>query len=95
MAEQDTVNNQPYVHREPIQSKQREMDDVVRAIYEGTKKIDEERTKADSNAKPTLIILCGGYGMNEVGRPLLSAIQPGLMQAVCDIRVGAIARGRP
>ncbi|KAI9594925.1 hypothetical protein BDF19DRAFT_422974 [Syncephalis fuscata] len=50
-----------------MKPKQREMDDVVRILYERTKKVDEERIKANSHALPTLIILCGDHGMNELG----------------------------
>ncbi|RKP07640.1 alkaline-phosphatase-like protein, partial [Thamnocephalis sphaerospora] len=45
--------------------KQREMDGVVRTIYEHTKKEDALRLAADPTARPTLIVLCGDHGMNE------------------------------
>ena len=61
-----SLNNQLDAYSSLMKPKQREMDDVVRNIYERTKKTDEERLKADPNAKPSLIILCGDHGMNEV-----------------------------
>ncbi|KAI9595997.1 hypothetical protein BDF19DRAFT_439308 [Syncephalis fuscata] len=50
-----------------MKPKQREMDGIVRLIYDKTKETDEERIKADPHALPTLIILCGDHGMNELG----------------------------
>lgn len=46
--------------------KQREMDDVVRVLYERTREIDQQRMATNPSARPTLIILCGDHGMNEV-----------------------------
>ncbi|KAI8049033.1 hypothetical protein BDF22DRAFT_746437 [Syncephalis plumigaleata] len=47
--------------------KQREMDDVVRVLYERTRIIDQQRMATDPSARPTLIILCGDHGMNDIG----------------------------
>ncbi|RKP27181.1 hypothetical protein SYNPS1DRAFT_13077, partial [Syncephalis pseudoplumigaleata] len=48
-------------------AKQREMDNVVRVLYERTKETDQRRMAADPTARPTLIVLCGDHGMNEIG----------------------------
>ncbi|KAL1915327.1 uncharacterized protein VTP21DRAFT_6785 [Calcarisporiella thermophila] len=45
--------------------KQREMDTVARNIYETLLRQDEERKSRGE--KPTLFVLCGDHGMNEVG----------------------------
>ncbi|RHZ52439.1 hypothetical protein Glove_461g70 [Diversispora epigaea] len=47
--------------------KQREMDHVVKTIYDIIVEQDEIRIKNNANAKPTLFVLCGDHGMNEAG----------------------------
>ncbi|ORZ04372.1 hypothetical protein BCR42DRAFT_497058 [Absidia repens] len=47
--------------------KQEEMDDAIKSIYEIVADQDTKRLKADTNAKGTLIVLCGDHGMNDVG----------------------------
>ncbi|CAG8440782.1 10236_t:CDS:10 [Diversispora eburnea] len=47
--------------------KQREMDNVVKTIFEIIVKQDEIRIEKNENAKPTLFVLCGDHGMNEAG----------------------------
>ncbi|UZO26284.1 uncharacterized protein OCT59_018522 [Rhizophagus irregularis] len=47
--------------------KQREMDEVVKIIYEIILEQDKKRIREDPNVKPTLFVLCGDHGMNEAG----------------------------
>ncbi|OMJ26877.1 GPI ethanolamine phosphate transferase 2 [Smittium culicis] len=48
--------------------KQKEMDDIVKKIYSQIEKNDIERNKASNGkSKPTLLILLGDHGMNELG----------------------------
>ncbi|OMJ19498.1 GPI ethanolamine phosphate transferase 2 [Smittium culicis] len=48
--------------------KQKEMDDIVKKIYSQIEKNDIERNKASNGkSKPTLFILLGDHGMNELG----------------------------
>jgi hypothetical protein len=46
--------------------KQHEMDEVVKTIYETILEQDKKRINEDPNVKPTLFVLCGDHGMNEV-----------------------------
>lgn len=46
--------------------KQHEMDEVVKIIYEIILEQDKKRIREDPNVKPTLFVLCGDHGMNEV-----------------------------
>lgn len=46
--------------------KQKEMDEIVSSIYTKITRQDEKELRADSKAKPTLFVLCGDHGMNEV-----------------------------
>ncbi|KAI9504019.1 alkaline-phosphatase-like protein [Coemansia spiralis] len=50
-----------------MRPKQKEMDNVVKDIYEIIRRQDIERTKNDSGAKPTLFVLLGDHAMNEIG----------------------------
>lgn len=47
-------------------AKQKEMDEVVSTIYKSLVERDKQRRAEDANAKPTLFVLCGDHGMNEV-----------------------------
>lgn len=47
--------------------KQKEMDNVIRAIYEYVAEDDSRRRKESESPGSTLIVLCGDHGMNEVG----------------------------
>ena len=47
--------------------KQREMDDVVKVVYETIQKQDAERAESGTASSGTLIVLCGDHGMNEIG----------------------------
>jgi ethanolamine phosphate transferase 2 subunit G len=47
--------------------KQREMDNVIRTIYEYVAEDDQQRRKRSKDAIGTLIVLCGDHGMNEAG----------------------------
>jgi len=46
--------------------KQHEMDEVVKMIYETILEQDKKRIEGNPNANPTLFVLCGDHGMNEV-----------------------------
>ncbi|KAI9478666.1 MAG: alkaline-phosphatase-like protein [Benjaminiella poitrasii] len=50
-----------------MKPKQKEMDQAIESIYDIVSKQDSERIKTDSNAKGTLIVVCGDHGMNEKG----------------------------
>ncbi|KAJ2087183.1 major facilitator super transporter protein [Coemansia sp. RSA 1813] len=50
-----------------MKPKQKEMDDVVRDIYQMISRQDEERMKHSAGAKPTLFVLLGDHAMNEIG----------------------------
>lgn len=47
--------------------KQKEMDSVIRSIYETVAEADHKRRKLSNDAHGTLIVLCGDHGMNEAG----------------------------
>ncbi|KAG2176235.1 hypothetical protein INT43_005469, partial [Umbelopsis isabellina] len=47
--------------------KQKEMDNVIRTIYEAVAEEDHKRRKASHDVHGTLIVLCGDHGMNEAG----------------------------
>ncbi|KAJ2344613.1 major facilitator super transporter protein, partial [Coemansia sp. RSA 2618] len=54
--------------RSPLmRPKQREMDDVVRAVHGIVAAQDRERMAADAHAKPTLVVVLGDHAMNEIG----------------------------
>ncbi|KAJ1966171.1 major facilitator super transporter protein [Dipsacomyces acuminosporus] len=50
-----------------MKPKQREMDKVVKDVFEIVTRKDEERMSKDSSAKPTLFVLLGDHAMNEIG----------------------------
>jgi hypothetical protein len=47
--------------------KQKEMDSVIRSIYETVAEDDRKRRELSHDAHGTLIVLCGDHGMNEAG----------------------------
>lgn len=49
-----------------MKPKQKEMDQAVESIYDIVYKQDAVRMRDDSNARGTLIVVCGDHGMNEV-----------------------------
>lgn len=49
-----------------MKPKQKEMDQAIESIYDIVSKQDADRMHDDSNAKGTLIVVCGDHGMNEV-----------------------------
>jgi len=56
-----------FIAKSPLMTpKQQEMDNVVKVIYDTITKQDKERKRLNPNAKPTLFILGGDHGMNEV-----------------------------
>ncbi|CAG8765584.1 25240_t:CDS:10 [Dentiscutata erythropus] len=61
----DHVGHSGGPHSPLMKPKQKEMDDVVKLIYETIIDQDNRRIKMNKNAKPTLFILCGDHGMNE------------------------------
>lgn len=63
----DHVGHSGGPHSPLMRPKQKEMDDVVKIIYDTIIDQDTQRMQANKNAKPTLFILCGDHGMNEVG----------------------------
>ncbi|CAG8491105.1 2409_t:CDS:10 [Acaulospora morrowiae] len=63
----DHVGHSSGPHSPLMFPKQQEMDDVAKTIFETIVKQDDIRIKQDENAKPTLFVLCGDHGMNEVG----------------------------
>jgi hypothetical protein len=42
------------------------MDEVVKIIYKTIIEQDKKRIREDPSIKPTLFVLCGDHGMNEV-----------------------------
>ncbi|KAI9287339.1 hypothetical protein BC943DRAFT_319562 [Umbelopsis sp. AD052] len=50
-----------------MMDKQKEMDNVIRTIYEYVAEDDSQRRKRSKDALGTLIVLCGDHGMNEAG----------------------------
>ncbi|KAI8380730.1 alkaline-phosphatase-like protein [Blakeslea trispora] len=50
-----------------MKPKQKEMDDAIKSIYHIVQEQDAERLQLDTNAKGTLIVVCGDHGMNEKG----------------------------
>ncbi|KAI8326165.1 alkaline phosphatase-like protein [Martensiomyces pterosporus] len=50
-----------------MRPKQREMDEVVKSVFEIVARQDEERMSKDKGAKPTLFVLLGDHAMNEIG----------------------------
>ncbi|GAA5795555.1 hypothetical protein HPULCUR_000915 [Helicostylum pulchrum] len=50
-----------------MKPKQKEMDQAVESIYDIVSKQDAVRMRDDSNARGTLIVVCGDHGMNEKG----------------------------
>ncbi|CAG8630715.1 1462_t:CDS:10 [Ambispora gerdemannii] len=50
-----------------MKPKQGEMDQVAKTIFDMMLEQDAQRIRLDSNAKPTLFVLCGDHGMNEAG----------------------------
>ncbi|CAG8654290.1 23476_t:CDS:2, partial [Gigaspora rosea] len=62
----DHVGHSGGPHSPLMRPKQKEMDDVVKIIYDTILDQDTRRIQADKSAKPTLFILCGDHGMNEV-----------------------------
>ncbi|GAA5808128.1 hypothetical protein MFLAVUS_001511 [Mucor flavus] len=50
-----------------MKPKQKEMDQAVESIYDIVYKQDAVRMRDDSNARGTLIVVCGDHGMNEKG----------------------------
>ncbi|CAG8472616.1 45876_t:CDS:10 [Gigaspora margarita] len=61
----DHVGHSGGPHSPLMRPKQKEMDDVVKIIYDTIIDQDTQRIQANKNAKPTLFILCGDHGMNE------------------------------
>lgn len=49
-----------------MKPKQKEMDQAIESIYHIVEKQDSQRMLKDSDAKGTLIVVCGDHGMNEV-----------------------------
>ncbi|ORX47161.1 alkaline phosphatase-like protein [Hesseltinella vesiculosa] len=47
--------------------KQQEMDQAIESIYTLIAQQDAQRSKKDSTAKGTLLVVCGDHGMNEAG----------------------------
>ncbi|CAO3638657.1 unnamed protein product [Mucor hiemalis] len=50
-----------------MKPKQKEMDQAIESIYHIVEKQDSQRMLKDSDAKGTLIVVCGDHGMNEQG----------------------------
>jgi hypothetical protein len=49
-----------------MKPKQEEMDDVIKIIYNAILEQDARRKEANPSARPSLLILLGDHGMNEV-----------------------------
>ena len=73
--------------------KQREMDNVIRTIYEYVAEDDHKRRKRSSDASGTLIVLCGDHGMNEAGNHggssdyETSTVSSSILHLVCMLRL--------
>lgn len=75
--------------------KQKEMDSVIRSIYETVAEEDHKRRKVAHDAQGTLIVLCGDHGMNEAGNHGGSSESEtstvSMITSVTEIRVAVIA----
>ncbi|KAG9296377.1 hypothetical protein G9A89_014969 [Geosiphon pyriformis] len=63
----DHIGHSSGPHSPMMKPKQIEMDDIVKTIFETISEQDNKRAITDSNSKPTLFVLCGDHGMNELG----------------------------
>ncbi|CAG8566177.1 332_t:CDS:2, partial [Acaulospora colombiana] len=63
----DHVGHSSGPHSSLMFPKQQEMDAVVKTIFETIVEQDMIRIEKNKDTKPTLFVLCGDHGMNEVG----------------------------